>query len=152
MAKTEYQKKLLDPRWQKKRLQILERDEWKCQKCEVEELTLHVHHKYYNGCDPWDIPDRALVTLCEDCHADESEYLKRDQQLMLETMSRVGALSCDFHQMAEAFHQLEARGRYFTDYEWGPFFKWLRETFADEENLDQFFEYMFEEWRKKRSA
>lgn len=30
---SEYKEKLKDPRWQKKRLQIFERDDWCCQKC-----------------------------------------------------------------------------------------------------------------------
>ena len=30
---------------------------------------LNVHHKYYmQGLKPWEYPDDALVTLCEDCH------------------------------------------------------------------------------------
>lgn len=31
--KEEYAKKLMDPRWQKKRLEIFKRDGWKCQNC-----------------------------------------------------------------------------------------------------------------------
>ena len=69
---TAYQKKLLDPRWQKRRLQIFERDNWACQLCGATTLTLHVHHKYYKlGADPWDYPDDALQTLCEPCHDNE---------------------------------------------------------------------------------
>ena len=73
-----YQEKLKDPRWQKKRLEILDRDEWCCQICGDGESTLHIHHKYYNNCDPWDCPEDALITLCEDCHKEESE--KRPSQ------------------------------------------------------------------------
>jgi hypothetical protein len=65
-----------DPRWQRKRLLILERDEWACQSCGDTESTLHVHHKYYeNGNDPWDYPDAALVTLCAGCHKEEPQEL-----------------------------------------------------------------------------
>ena len=39
---SEYSQKLKDPRWQKKRLQILERDEWNCQICHDNESTLVV--------------------------------------------------------------------------------------------------------------
>ena len=71
MGKT-YKEKLKDPRWQKKRLKILDRDEWVCQECYDSDSTLHVHHRYYSsGKDPWDYPDSALVTLCEACHEDE---------------------------------------------------------------------------------
>lgn len=62
-----YSKRLKDPRWQKKRLQIMERDEWKCLVCKSDKKTLTVHHtRYYKM--PWDAPDRYLETLCEDCH------------------------------------------------------------------------------------
>jgi hypothetical protein len=67
MAKTSYGEKLKDPRWQRKRLGILERDGWSCRICSDSETTLHVHHIEYGG-DPWDVPDNLLVTLCEHCH------------------------------------------------------------------------------------
>lgn len=67
MEKTNYSEKLKDPRWQKKRLQILQRDDWKCVLCCDSETTLHIHHKEYFG-DPWDAPDDMLATLCEHCH------------------------------------------------------------------------------------
>lgn len=62
-----YADKLLDPRWQKKRLKILERDNWTCQLCQDTETSFHVHHKKYNG-NPWDTADEDLVSYCQDCH------------------------------------------------------------------------------------
>lgn len=56
-----------DPRWQKKRLEILGRDKWKCVACGDDKATLHVHHCSY-GKKPWDVPDYVLQTLCEGCH------------------------------------------------------------------------------------
>lgn len=64
-----YWEKLKDPRWQKKRLDILSRDEWACCGCGESESTLHVHHGYYaKGRDPWEYEDCTLWTLCEECH------------------------------------------------------------------------------------
>jgi hypothetical protein len=64
-----YWEKLRDPRWQKKRLQILERDRWACVRCGDTTTTLNVHHGYYErGLDPWDYGDYSLWTLCEPCH------------------------------------------------------------------------------------
>lgn len=63
-----YADKLLDPRWQRVRLEVMSRDEWKCRQCGAEDKTLHVHHRSYVGSDPWDTPPRLLETLCEDCH------------------------------------------------------------------------------------
>jgi predicted nucleic-acid-binding Zn-ribbon protein len=62
-----YSDKLKDPRWQKKRLLIMSRDEFKCRMCGDSESTLHVHHLKYSK-DPWDVPNKDLITLCEDCH------------------------------------------------------------------------------------
>lgn len=62
-----YADKLKDPRWQKKRLKILERDNFKCQSCGDSENTLHVHHFSYKK-NPWDSEDYELVTVCETCH------------------------------------------------------------------------------------
>jgi hypothetical protein len=74
--KSSYSEKLRDPRWQKMRLEILSRDEWTCQQCFDKETTLHVHHRYYSrGKEPWEYEQDALVTLCESCHAEESEFL-----------------------------------------------------------------------------
>ena len=67
-----YSEKLKDPRWQKKRLEIFERDKWTCQICGDIDKTLHVHHiKYIYGKNPWDVPDYYLLTLCEECHEEE---------------------------------------------------------------------------------
>lgn len=64
-----YKEKLLDPRWQKKRLDILQRDEFSCQICKDKTTTLHVHHfSYEKSGNPWDTPDDDLITYCECCH------------------------------------------------------------------------------------
>ncbi len=67
--KSQYAEKLKDPRWQRKRLTILARDEFTCRDCGSEDKTLHVHHCLYrNNLDPWDYRDEELRTLCEECH------------------------------------------------------------------------------------
>jgi len=71
MAKTKsaYAQKLLDPRWQRKRLEILERAKWACEACGDESSPLHVHHGFYRyGTEPWEYPDSSLHCLCEACH------------------------------------------------------------------------------------
>lgn len=67
--KVEYSELLKDPRWQKKRLQIFERDKYACRCCKDTTTELHVHHKQYvQGKDPWDYPDEDLITYCRFCH------------------------------------------------------------------------------------
>ena len=64
-----YKKKLLDPRWQKRRLQILERDFWMCMECGCKTRTLHVHNlRYHPSGNPWESPDEDLTTFCDRCH------------------------------------------------------------------------------------
>jgi len=62
-----YSEKLKDPRWQKKRLEILERDEFTCQSCTDKATELHVHHIKYTE-NPWDAPPADLITYCKYCH------------------------------------------------------------------------------------
>lgn len=73
-----YSEKLKDPRWQRKRLEIMERDQFKCRHCRSTEKTLNVHHKVYRkGKMPWDYEDDVFVTLCEDCHKVAEEQKER---------------------------------------------------------------------------
>ncbi len=67
-----YQEKLKDPRWQKIRLRVFDRDKFKCQRCGDTKKTLHVHHKKYRPLtEPWEYQIEELETLCEDCHGAE---------------------------------------------------------------------------------
>ena len=76
-----YSEKLKDPRWQKKRLEILDRDQFTCRDCGAINKTLHIHHCHYYGCDPWDTKDSLLLTLCEECH-EARGLLEADAKLM----------------------------------------------------------------------
>lgn len=67
MPRQTYSEKLLDPRWQKLRLQIFERDEFSCRHCGDAESTLNAHHLRYHK-NPWESPTGELITLCRDCH------------------------------------------------------------------------------------
>ena len=68
-----YDNLLQDERWQNKRNEILQRDKHKCSYC-GSDINLQEHHKYYNKypdgkkVNPWDYPNDALITLCNDCH------------------------------------------------------------------------------------
>ncbi len=68
-----YSEKLRDPRWQKKRLLVLERDNWRCLFCQASDKNLQVHHVVYRRLDPWDYPDYLYQTLCEDCHKERQD-------------------------------------------------------------------------------
>ena len=68
MTKSSYQEKLKSPHWQRKRLEILQRDKFSCTLCGDTETQLHIHHEKYSG-EPWDIPSEHLKTVCGDCHS-----------------------------------------------------------------------------------
>lgn len=72
-----YLEKLRDPRWQKKRLEILERDDFTCQSCGSSHIELHVHHIEYAKGDPWQVGNQFLATLCKDCHVLSEKALNR---------------------------------------------------------------------------
>jgi 5-methylcytosine-specific restriction endonuclease McrA len=63
-----YSEKLRSPLWQKKRLEIFERDGWTCKFCHSKDKNLQVHHIVYRKIDPWLYPNHLYQTVCEDCH------------------------------------------------------------------------------------
>lgn len=101
---TPYGKKLLDPRWQKKRLEIFQRDDWKCLRCGDADSTLAIHHRWYvPGLEPWEHPDESLLTLCEICHQIEYEMRPESERELLEALKRTGFWSFDLEALAKAF-------------------------------------------------
>jgi 5-methylcytosine-specific restriction endonuclease McrA len=67
-----YEDKLRDPRWQKRRREILALAGYCCERCMSIEPPLHVHHRAYrDGAEPWEYADDELECLCENCHEDE---------------------------------------------------------------------------------
>jgi hypothetical protein len=86
-----YSEKLRDPRWQKKRLKIMERDGFTCLCCGDSKSTLNVHHKQYSG-NPWEADDEALETLCEPCHEKRSALNQR--LMMMPTKFALEVLEC----------------------------------------------------------
>lgn len=74
-----YKEKLLDPRWQKKRLQVLKKHKFQCQYCRDRESTLHVHHlRYADSRNPWDSPLVDLTCVCNICHM-VIEFVKKER-------------------------------------------------------------------------
>jgi len=68
LSKEEYHKALKHPKWQKKRLKVFQRDNWRCTRCKDPETELHVHHLQYTKRYPWNEPMANLTTLCGNCH------------------------------------------------------------------------------------
>ena len=65
-----YSEQIKHPKWQKKRLEILERDEFRCTNCDSKDDTLHVHHYLYKKDRKiWEYNNKYLTTLCDECHS-----------------------------------------------------------------------------------
>lgn len=65
---------LFKPEWKAKREEILNRDNYSCVICKINN-NLQVHHRQYHFVIqknqfklPWQYPENLLVTLCESCH------------------------------------------------------------------------------------
>lgn len=77
-----YSEKLRDSRWQKKRLEVLQREDFKCQWCKMihgvdldQNQEVQVHHGYYEkGLDPWEYDSDSLFCLCKEHHK-KAQYL-----------------------------------------------------------------------------
>jgi len=79
-----YSEQYKDPRWQKKRLEIMQRDEFKCRSCGDKNSTLNVHHAvpYKKDKFIWEYENSDLLTLCEDCHTQISDNVS-DCKIMI---------------------------------------------------------------------
>lgn len=62
-----YSDKLRGPKWQRRRLEIMSRDNFSCKYCQDVDSNLNVHHVKYKGA-PWEADDKDLETVCEHCH------------------------------------------------------------------------------------
>jgi hypothetical protein len=75
-----YSDKLKDPRWQKERLEIMQRDEFRCRCCGDTETMLSIHHiRYITKKDPWDYDNSMLMTVCNDCHKEIEYFIKHEK-------------------------------------------------------------------------
>ena len=99
-----YSEKLKDPRWQKKRLEILQRDDFSCRICGDNESTLHIHHINYNT-NPWETRDDLLITLCENCHDEETTRIKIEINKAINSLKNSGFISQSFSSLQKLFEK-----------------------------------------------
>lgn len=101
----EYFEKLKDPRWQRKRLEVMQRADFTCEYCSDSGETLHVHHGYYEkNREPWDYPDAAYHCVCDTCH-------KAAETIRVEVRAMVGCMGMESqNQLHEALRSLQEVG------------------------------------------
>jgi hypothetical protein len=88
MTKLSYGEQLKHPNWQRKRLEVLNRAEFKCERCFGGEETLHVHHKrYVKGRQAWEYDAQELLALCASCH----ECVHEEQERLGDLFARLPA-------------------------------------------------------------
>jgi len=107
-----YSEKIKDPRWQKKRLEILQRDDFRCKWCGDKESTLHVHHIAYLKGNIWDTPDNLLITLCETCHSEEESHLNDLRSSVFNDLRKQGFTSISFSNLPMIFNKDRGWGLY----------------------------------------
>lgn len=89
MAKPTYYELLRDPRWLRRRAEIISKSGGTCQECgyrqddPTDRLDLNVHHtKYYPGKAPWEYEDNLLICLCEICHGQRHDLINHIRSLL----------------------------------------------------------------------
>lgn len=95
MGKQNYSEKFKNPLWQKKRLEIMQRDNFKCVICCDNQTELNVHHLRYSNGEIWEIESNKLVTLCKSCHKmvhdtldlSDNHWLNRQAKLLNQSNS-----------------------------------------------------------------
>lgn len=101
-----YADKLRDPRWQKKRLEILEKHDWTCDGCGHTTKSLNVHHRWYKAKqDPWNYEDHWYSVLCCDCH-DYEHQSENSIQLIIDFLFRIGITNNELVAFRECLKQI----------------------------------------------
>lgn len=88
-----------DLRWQKKRLEIFKRDNWKCVVCGEKTKILQIHHTTYsnNRRNKWVYP----VTMCEKCHEQEHLDIEDPISHLVFLLEKYGFLKSDIAQIID---------------------------------------------------
>ncbi len=111
MNKKTYSELLRDPRWQKKRLELMEAGGWSCRECGDHTATLNIHHGFYKrNTSPWEYPDDSMRVLCEPCHVKvqrllESvhENISKFRTIQLLSLGHLLDADCSREHIARAF-------------------------------------------------
>lgn len=98
-----YQEQIKSPKWQRRRLEILNRDNFTCQICGCQEKTLNVHHLMYDkNKEIWDYDDWQLITLCEDCHDNEHNSELKNIMNIIKSLQSKGITLFEIYTLLES--------------------------------------------------
>jgi hypothetical protein len=103
-----YSEKLKDPRWQRRRLEVLQYYNFFCDQCGDDKTELHVHHRVYiKGREPWDYPIQMLRAVCKPCH---ESLTKVDQALKGSATNAIIAANVEGIKLLLAEHAMTGPG------------------------------------------
>lgn len=89
-APSAYSKKFNDPRWLRKKADILLRDGGCCRYCKSADAHLQVRFIAHRGIDPWEYPNEELETICVECsklRAFQFDRLDHQLRILLQHIS-----------------------------------------------------------------
>lgn len=110
-AQKQYHEKLRDPRWQRRKTEIMQAALFRCEDCTSDKKTLNVHHCYYlKGKEPWEHPDALLICVCEECHKIRQK-VETDIHINIAFMIREKPLAELVKQPAYAYFEGESHVR-----------------------------------------
>lgn len=111
-----YAEKLKDPRWQKKRLEIMQRDNFTCRYCGSKDKSLVVHHVLYeHNMEPWEYDGHKLMTLCEECHSifhNHNEILEINIETITNLLRGGHFYLLTFQIVSLLFERIKGNGEY----------------------------------------
>lgn len=97
MDKDEFFSQYQSEEWNKLSKRIMIRDHFTCQICGKKNVKLNVHHLYYpKDGHILEVPDSALITVCEDCH----NKLHEQRKLIYPTIQLLREKVTDFELIA----------------------------------------------------
>lgn len=112
----QFSEQIKSPLWQKRRLEILNKDLFTCQICGDKDSQLHVHHLCY---DPkrkyWEYEDWELITLCDKCHSGEHNNVKREISKQINEIRSMGFTNTEILRSLYKVKWALEYGQFFTE-------------------------------------
>lgn len=117
----EFKDQYKHPLWQKRRLEVLKKAEFCCQRCGDDESQLHVHHRqYFKGRKLWEYREDQLEALCDLCHQETHEKLDLLKNLLAtlpaDGLDEVAALIAGFRSAVKGPAMRDGEAGEFAEY------------------------------------